>query len=86
MSLYRKRMVNMTSLRKPVRRVSAATIREQGRPRRIVVILRPPNILAFRAAGCRREYALTIEACYAMAVRAHVASETKTKTSIRRKL
>jgi hypothetical protein len=69
----------MTTLTKPVRRVSAAQVREQGRPRNIVVILRPPGTLGFRAAGCRREYQLPIEACYTLAVRAHVLAETRTR-------
>lgn len=60
----------MVLLNKTIRRISPATIREQGKHRNIVVILRPPNVLGFRAAGCRREYQLTLEGVYTMAVRA----------------
>jgi hypothetical protein len=35
----------MTDLRKPVRRVSRGLIREAGKVREVVVILRPPNVL-----------------------------------------
>lgn len=65
----------MTKLTRPVRRVSSGTIRERGRSRDIIVILRPPNVLGFRLAGCRHEYALTVEGCYTMAVRATIARE-----------
>lgn len=69
----------MTDLRKPVKRVSSGLVREQGKPREIVIILRPPNLIGFRAKGCRREYQLTAEACYTMAVRAHVMEQKKAK-------
>lgn len=74
----------MTSLSKPVKRVSSATVREQGRPRQIVVILRPPNVIGFRAAGCRTEYQLTLEGCYTMAVRADIAARQKAKAQTRK--
>lgn len=76
----------MTTLSKPVRRVSPATVREQGKARQIVVTLRPPNIIGFRASGCRREYQLPLEACYTMAVRAHVLGEKKGRRQAREKL
>lgn len=62
----------MTTLNKPVKRVTGGLVREHGKPREVVVVLRPPNVLGFRAKGCRKEYQLTAEACYTMAVRAHV--------------
>ena len=79
----------MTNLKKPVKRVSRGLVREAGKLREVVVILRPPNVIGFRAKGCRKEYqltaeacylmAVTAEACYTMAVRAHVAEAKKRK-------
>ena len=69
----------MTNLSKPVSRVSRGLVREAGKLREVVVILRPPNVIGFRAKGCRKEYQLTAEACYTMAVRAHVAEAKKRK-------
>lgn len=73
----------MTALTKPVKRVSSATVREHGQTRQIVVILRAPGLIGLRAAGCRREYQLPLEAVYTMAVRAHVASERKERAAKR---
>jgi len=70
----------MTQLKRPVSRVSAGEVYEAGRARRIVVTLRPPNVIALRAQGCRKEYCLTAETCFAMAVRAHVEAERRKKT------
>ena len=69
----------MTNLSKPVKRVSAGIVREAGKDREVIVILRPPNVLGFRAKGCRREYQLTTESCYVLAVRAHVLEQKKKK-------
>jgi len=69
----------MTDLRKPVSRVSRATVREQGRQRQIVITLEPPNLLWFRAKGCRRRYALTADICYQLAVKASVAAQKRLK-------
>jgi hypothetical protein len=74
----------MTDLTKPVKRVSNGTVFEVGKIREVVVILRPPNIIAFRAKGCRKEYPLTTEACYIMAVKAHTASEKRKKIQERK--
>lgn len=69
----------MTDLKKPVKRVSAGMVHESGKPREVVVILRPPNVIGFRAKGCRKEYQLTTDGCYLMAVKAHVADEKRRK-------
>jgi hypothetical protein len=74
----------MTDLRKPVRRVSRGLIREAGKVREVVVILRPPNVLGFRAKGCRKEYQLTAEACYTMAVKASVLAQKRLKKQKRK--
>ena len=69
----------MTNLKKAVSRISSGFIHEAGRAREVVVILRPPNVIGFRAKGCRKEYQLTTEGCYIMAVKAHVADMKKQK-------
>ena len=69
----------MTDLTKPVKRVSAGLVRDAGKIREVVVILRPPNVIGFRAKGCQKEYQLTTESCYLMAVKAHVADEKRIK-------
>ncbi len=74
----------MTDLTKTVKRVSVGYVREAGKPRQVVVILKPPNIIAFRAKGCRKEYTLTTEVCYVMAVRAAVERERRDKRKTKR--
>jgi hypothetical protein len=69
----------MTNLKKPVKRVSAGFVRESGRAREVIVILRPPNVIGFRAKGGRKEYQLTTDGCYMLAVKAHLAYERKQK-------
>lgn len=62
----------MTNLTKNVKRVTSGKIREAGKIRNVIVIMRPPNILGFKAKGCRNEYQLTVEDCYTAAVRTEV--------------
>jgi len=74
----------MTKLKRVVKRTGAGVIREAGKNREIVIILRPPNVLGFRAKGCRKEYQLTSEACYTMAVRADIIHQKKEKAKRRK--
>lgn len=69
----------MTDLKKPVSRVSRATVLEQGRRRQIIITLEPPSLLWFRAKGCRHSYALTADACYQLAVKAAVMAQQRLK-------
>jgi len=69
----------MTTIKKPVARTTYGTVREAGKARQVVVIVRPPNVLGFRAKGCRREYQITTEVAYRMAVMATVAAERRAK-------
>lgn len=66
-------------LKKPVKRITNGKVREAGKQRNIIVILRPPNVIGFRAKGCRGEYRLTAEVCYTMAVGAHVQDKRRQK-------
>ena len=75
----------MTDLNKKVQRVSRGTVREVGQERQIVIGLEPPDILTFRAKGCRKKYSLTANVCYTMAVRAHVAAEKRAKKAKKKK-
>ena len=63
----------MTILTKPVKRETSGLVLDRGM-RRVLVTLEPPNVLAFRAKGCRRTYRLTVEAVFTLAVQAHVAA------------
>lgn len=74
----------MTDLKKPVKRISSGLIRESGKRRNIVIILRPPNVIGFRAKGCRKEYQLTADVCYTMAVKAHIADEKRRRKQARK--
>ena len=74
----------MTPLKKIVKRLSTDVVREAGKVRQIVVSLEPPCLLGFRAKGCRKTYFLTAEACYTMAVKAHVADAKKQKAKERK--
>ena len=69
----------MTDLNKRIKRVSKGLVQEAGKRRPIIIILRPPNVLGFRAKGCRREYQLTAEACWTMAIKADVAAAKRAK-------
>jgi len=62
----------MTNLTKSVSWVSAGFVREAGKPRPVIVTMKPPNLLGFRAKGCRGTYWLTTDACYTLAVEAEV--------------
>lgn len=73
----------MTDLNKPVKRVSHGTVYDRG-VRQVIIILRPPNILAFRAKGCRKEYPLTAEWCYRMAVEAEALAMRKARQAARK--
>ena len=60
----------MTDLRRPVKRRSAASVRDRGKQRRIVVTLYPAGFIGMRLEGTRRdrEETLTIEAAYQLAI------------------
>ena len=73
----------MTNLNKPVKRVTAGLVRDGPKTRLVVVIIRPPNVLGFRMKGCRKEYQLTAEVCYVMAVRAKVLVDKKANSKKR---
>jgi hypothetical protein len=69
----------MSALKKPVSRTTGGIVREAGKPREVIVILRPPNVLGFRAKGCRTEYQITTEVGWMMAVKAHQAAAQRAK-------
>jgi hypothetical protein len=67
----------MTTLKKPISRVSTGKIREAGKVRDIIITLETPNLLYFRAKGCSKRYSLTAETCYLLAVEAEVLAKKK---------
>ena len=76
----------MTELTKPVKRISNGLIRECGQERQIIITLEPPDVLAFRAKGCKRSYRLTANVCYVMAVRAQHEAEQRAKNKKRKSI
>jgi hypothetical protein len=78
----------MTDLNRAVSRVSRGAVREAGKLREVVVILRPPNVIGFRAKGCRKEYQLTTDACYWLAMKAEersIAREKRKQKKLKRR-
>lgn len=75
----------MTRLKKAVKRESYGKIFEKGKDREIIVIIRPPDVIGFRAKGLRKEYQLTTDVCYVLAVNAHVLAEKKKKAAEKKK-
>ena len=74
----------MTDLNKPVKRICQNSfVRDRGL-RQVVVILRPPNIIGFRAKGCRKEYQLTIDRLYVLAVDCEIAARKKQRAKERK--
>ena len=74
-----------TKLHKTVRRESQAQVFDRGM-RNIIISLEPPGLLGFRAKGTRTTYWTTVEACYHLAVKAHVEAQRKEKRLNRKKI
>lgn len=64
-----------TKLTKPVKRLSANSIRDGGAPRRLVVTVYPQGFIGLRQERCRREETVSIEAMYWYAIKSRVAGE-----------
>jgi hypothetical protein len=64
----------MTTLRKPVRRLTAAAyaVLHHRRLRQIVVSLEPGDVLVFREKGRRTRYSLPVDGAFRYAVRCSV--------------
>lgn len=80
----------MTPLRRPVTRLSAATVRDGGKARPLVVTVHA-EFITLRPLGTRREETVSLEAAYFGAVKARVfrermerAKERKAKAAARR--
>ena len=69
----------MVYLTRPIKRISSAVIHEAGKIREVVVIIRPHGVIGFRAKGCRKEYQITADILYTMAVKASVAAVERLK-------
>ena len=66
----------MTALKRPVRRETAASIRDAGRLLPIIVEIHPTYML-LRQKGCRRKYLLSYQTAYLQAVRQAVEQERR---------
>jgi hypothetical protein len=64
-----------TKLTKAVHRLSDCTIRDGGRPRRLVVTLYPQGFIGLRQERARHEETVSLEAMYWYAVKSRVAGE-----------
>ena len=59
-------------------------VREAGKYRDVVVVMRLPNQIGFRAKGCKTVFWLTVESCYYQAVKATVAYEKQEKKRLKK--
>lgn len=71
----------MTELKKAVARRTAAPV-DIGR--RVTITLYPGDLIGFRLERQRTEFVTTIDACYKLAVRQHVAAEKRAKAAIKK--
>jgi hypothetical protein len=74
-----------TYLKSDTTRITFGFVREAGKLRNVVVTLRKPNVIAFRAKGCRKEYVLTTDVCYWQAVKADRAAKDREKKRKKKK-
>jgi hypothetical protein len=74
----------MTSINKPVRRVSGTEFRFGGKPRRLVVQIGPGDIIRLRESGRRYTVDLAVDDLYRMGVRARVDAEKAARRSARK--
>lgn len=65
----------MTDLTKPVRRRTDSTIRDAGKPRRIVITLYPGDTLGLRPEKTRREEFISLTTVYEYAIKPRVRKE-----------
>lgn len=75
----------MTKLRKKVQRETRARYHESGKWRAIMVALEPPDLITFRAKGCKTKYSITAKAGFELAVLAEVERKRKEKREQKKK-
>ncbi len=64
-----------TKITKAIRRLSDSSVRDGGRPRRLVVTLYPQGFIGLRQERTRREETVSLEAMYWYAIKSRVAGE-----------
>jgi 1-acyl-sn-glycerol-3-phosphate acyltransferase len=69
----------MIPLTKQIRRLSAATVRDAGKLRRLVVTLLPGDLIGIRPEGTRRTEYVSIGACHALGMRQRIQTERADK-------
>lgn len=75
----------MTGTKKATKRISSGLVHEAGKHREVIVVVGPGNIVGFRAKGCKKQYDLTAEACFNMAVKAEARLKAKEKRKAKKK-
>mgnify|MGYP001577341591 CR=1 FL=1 len=74
----------MTDTTKPVKRRTIATVRDQGRTRRLIATLYPSGLLGLRPERCRREETITLESAWSLAVKQRIARERAEKKATKK--
>ena len=72
------------SLAKPARKATAATVRDRGQERRIIVTVYPSGMIALRLERCKREETFDAASIYSIAVKARVMAERAAKRKARK--
>ncbi len=74
-----------TRLKKPVKRLSeASSVRDGGKPRRLVIAIYPAGFIGIRPEGTRREELLDITSMYWFAIKQRVAVEQSQRRAARK--
>lgn len=73
-----------TPLHKRISRVSTDTVRNAGKPRKLVVTLYPGDTIGIREQGRRKEEFISIPSVYFYAIRCRVAHERMEKAKARK--
>jgi len=73
----------MTDLSKSLTRRLNATVRDDGKSRRLVITLYPGGVIGLRPEKTRREELLPVAAAYSMAVKMRVAQETAVRQKVK---
>lgn len=73
-----------TSLKKAVKRVSSATVRDTGKFRPLIVTLYPGDMIGLRPQGTRREELYPLQHLYYVAIKARVNVERMEKAKAKK--
>lgn len=71
----------MTVAKRTTKRETAATSRESGKWRNVIVIVEPNGMVGFKLKGLRRVEWLHADVCYLLAIKARIRAEEKAKAN-----